>query len=306
MGKFDKEITAANKIGKDWIKKAEGYQASLQSIKKDSLKLEKVAMTELQNGIKQGDHLLPKPKLDYVTEIERVKDNLETFEKEGKRLFDEHEKWALKEPRSSMSFIAKELNLGKVESEAYQEVSKGIKNMLTEVASAIKETQQIWKNDLKFALDTQKSRLAALESIILDGKNSKSAYITQIRKETDDFVKLCDTIWVNIGSKIPSHAEELPKVQNGELANNEKKMLDNQYGVFKSRIVEIPKLVAAIEKNHRRILKSVPESFVKGFMISGEKKILDEKEKDLKLKLNQAFKLYEKLIAAYEKMGLVS
>lgn len=41
-------------------------------------------------------------------------------------------------------------------------------------------------------------------------------------------------------------------------------------------------------------------------MISGEKKTLDEKEKDLKLKLTQAQNLYEKLIAAYDKMGLVS
>lgn len=202
-------------------------------------------MTELQNGIKQGDHLLPKPKLDYVTEIERIKDNLEMFEKEGARLFDEHEKWALGEPRSSMATIAKKLNLGGTDTEVYKEVSKGIKTMLTDVATVIKETQQIWKNDLKFALDTQKTRLAALEKIILEGKNSKIAYISQIRDEAAEYVKFCDKVWVNISAKIPSHAEELMRVLKGEFAGRDKKMLDNQYAVYKSRLVEIPKLIAS-------------------------------------------------------------
>ncbi|TVP98309.1 MAG: hypothetical protein EA381_12640, partial [Planctomycetaceae bacterium] len=143
----------------------------------------------MQDGIKSGDHLSPTPKISCDYEIDLIKKNLKQFVKEGERLFNEHEKWALSEPRKSMAPIDTKLKLGGVNSDAYKAVAAGIKNQLIDVAAAIKSTQQAWDSDLKFALETQQSRVEALDKIIRQGASANSAFISQIKKEAKE-VKL--------------------------------------------------------------------------------------------------------------------
>jgi len=143
----------------------------------------------MQDGIKSGDHLSPTPKISYDYEIDLIKKNLKQFVKEGERLFNEHEKWALSEPRKSMAPIDTKLKLGGVNSDAYKAVAAGIKNQLIDVAAAIKSTQQAWNSDLKFALETEQSRVEALDKIIRQGASANSAFISQIKKEAKE-VKL--------------------------------------------------------------------------------------------------------------------
>jgi|GEM_PF-2551417 len=305
MAEFDKEIKQAIKIGKEWAAKSESYEAKFIAIKKDSLSLEKAALKKLQDGVKSGDHLSPKPKISYKDEIQQIKKKLEGYFNDGEKLYDEHGNWALSEPRKSMAPIDAKLKLGGSNSEAYKAVAAGIKNQLVDVAAAIKSTQQVWDKDVKFALETQQSRVEALEKIILQDQNSSSAFIDQIRKESKAFVDLCDKVWLSISGKLPSHAADLPAAQQGKLADKAPNSLRQQFSIYESRVVEIPKLLAMIEKNHKRVLKSVPASFIKGFMTMQEKKLMDDKEKDIKLKLNQALKLYQKLVSTYQDKNLV-
>lgn len=305
MAKFDKEIKEASKIGKGWIKTSEGYQGELIGIKKTNLKWEKDALTRMQVEIKKREHLKPGAAKGYLDECDVIKERLDSFVAAGQRLFDAHEKWSLKEPRTNMGFIGTKLKLGKPGTEMYDAVAKALKKQLTDVANTIKATQNTWGKDLEYTLEIQQKRVKALRKIVSEGGSAYGGFIKQIKKEAIQFVKFCDKAWVNISGKVPSHAGDLKQALSGQLAEKNETSLQQQFQIYESRLTEIPKLIAMIEKNHNRVLKSVPKEFINGFMTSQEKKVMTEKKADLLGKLKQTENLYSSLVSAYKKQGLV-
>jgi len=303
MGQYDKEIAAAKKIGDGWIKESEHYQAQYTLIKKEHLKLEKGALKKIQADLQNSpDEDTLKAHRD---EIESIKERLDMFIREGERLNKEHAEWALGDPRSNMRFINQKLKLGDSSSEAYLEVSKGIKRQLTEVANTIKATQRAWSNDLKYALETEKSRLESLEGILDGTERRHVAYIKQIKTEVARFIAFCDKAWSSIDDKLGSHARDFADAKAGKLDDKAKTKLQQQFQLYESRAVEIPKLMDMIEKNHKRALKSVPKQFLDGFMTSAEKKAMEEKKAAILKKMNLAIKFYNQAMATYQSANLV-
>jgi hypothetical protein len=304
MGKYDKEIARAQKIGEDWKETSKGYEARLLSIKKDSLALEKKALTDLQNGIDKGQHNHSREAhAEFEDQLSVIKERLEMYMKEGQRLFDEHEKWALGDPRSNMGFIGKQLKLGDARSEPYMEVATGIKRLLTEVASAISSTQKAWKEDLRPAIEIQLSRVTALEKILSGEKSKASAFLDQIKDEAKAFVESCQRAWINL--KVDADAVNLPLAQQGKLDKTATTKNAQMYQLYEKKLKIIPEAMAQIEKNHGRVLKSVPRQFIDGFMASSQKKEMEEAKNAVLLKLKQANTLYTKLVEAYQKGGYV-
>jgi len=305
MAKFDKEIKAAKKIGTDWIKESERYQGIFESIKKDSLALEKGAIGKIQAGIQKGEHNQPKTAKAFQDECDVIRERLDMFLKTAKSEFDKHEKWALKEPRSSMGFIATKLKLGKPKDEMYDAVADALKRQLTDVANAISQTQRAFNNDLKFALKTQRDRLAAIEKVLRGDAGKHGAFIAQIKKETKRYVDFCDKTVIAATGKVGSDGKDLQDAKSGKLNDKDPKMLMQKYQVYEKKRDTMPQLIAIIEKNHKRVLKSVPKQFIDGFMTSAEKKQMEEKKKESLLKIKTAQKLYTMLCDAFEQAKLV-
>lgn len=304
MGKYDKEIAKAEKIGEEWKETSEGYAARLHSIKKDSLAPEKKALADLRDAIDKGQHNHSKDaREDIESQLETIRERLETYMKEGQRLFDEHEKWSLGDPRSNMGYIGKTLKLGDARSEPYTEVATGIKRLLTEVASAISATQKAWKEDLKPALEIHLASVTALEKILSGEKGKAGAFLEQLKSEAKSFVESCTKAFTNL--KVQSDAVNLPAAQQGTLDKSQATKNAQMFQLYEKKLALIPEIAAQIEKNHKRILKSVPESFLNGFMASKEKKEMEEAKEALMLRLKQATTLYTKLVEAYRKGGYV-
>jgi hypothetical protein len=178
---YEKEIKEAKAIGDGWIEEGEGYKAQFRVIKKEHLALEKGALKKIQQAVDGNEPDLKK----HLGELEAIKENLKKFYDEGKRLIDEFDKWALKEPRQSMAFISEELKLGDVKSEKYKAVQAGIKSQLTDVASMLAEVQRAWRSDLEIALKNHMDRVETLEQII-NGVDYplKSSSLKTIRDKT--------------------------------------------------------------------------------------------------------------------------
>jgi hypothetical protein len=78
----------------------------------------------------------------HLGDLESSKDFKIKYQKEGERLMQEFDTWALKEPRKNMGYIAEHVELGRPDSPAYKEVSAALKTQLTNVATAISTTQK--------------------------------------------------------------------------------------------------------------------------------------------------------------------
>lgn len=294
MGKYDNEIKEALKIGQDWVKITEKYAAEFEGIKKNNLKLEKDALTTAQKAIDRGDHnKSPNDAKALADELETIRGRLEEYKRAGQKLFDEHEKWALGDPRSNMGFIGKKLKLGDARSEAYLAVAEGIKRQLTEVGKAISTTQKSWKEDLLFQLDAQLDRVKALEKILAGEQGKSSAFLDQVRGEAQRFVAQCDKLYNSL--KISADVADLSAIKAGKLDGKDSIVYQQKYQLYEKKSETIPQIVALIEKNHGRVLKSVPKNFMDGFFASKEKKEMDAKKTEVMNKLKAAKKLYDSL-----------
>lgn len=305
MGKFDKQVKEATRIADGWKRESEDFAARFQSIKKDSLALEKTILKQVQAGVQANKHTDPQMLQHYKSECATILDRLSEFKKAGERIYKEHDTWALKEPRASMRTFSAKLKLGKPGDEAYDAVSEGTKRTLTDVAATLKTTQGVWNRDVSFAIDTQISKVEAVQKILAGDQNKHSAFITQIRKEAKAYEAMCKKSVVAATSKLSSDAKDLPAAQTGALKGEDPKKLQQKHQLYGQRRDQMKPIMDILEKNHKRVLKSVPKSFIDGFMTSKEKADMEKAKTDALLKIKQAEKLYERLVSEFEKQSLV-
>jgi hypothetical protein len=304
MGQYDKQIKAAKKIGEDWIKTSKEYEAKFIEIKKLDIKLCKDFIAKAQEAIVDGHR---QEELDkHKKQLEETRGWLEGEKEKGEKLFEKHHQWSIKEPRQSMSYMDKTLKLGGVGSEAYEAVSEACKRQLTEVAVVLSTTEKAWHDDVLIAIENQLDRLEAVLKVLKGESSKQQAFMEQIKKEAKRFVDTNEQMYNAL--KVDSALMTLEKVLTGKQANNtdtDKKINQQNYHLYETKIAAIPKVIALIEKNHGRVLKSVPKKFMDGFSVSGERKMMEEKKKEILGKLKQASDLFTKLRQAYEKMNLV-
>lgn len=299
MGKYDGQIKNAKKIGDEWVKTAEGYAGSFQTIKKEHLALEKGALNDIQKAVAKNEPNL----VDHLDELETIKERLQMFYNEGEKLYKEFDKWALAEPRKSMEIIAKKLQLGDSNSEAYKAVSAGIKTQLTDVAGAIAATQRAWRSDLEIALKNHMDKLDTLEKIINKDVGKTKGFLDQLDKAIDRFADECGKVYAAL--KVDLVVRDVEDIMKGEMAKKEKIQIEQKYHQTEQKIALIPKLTDQIDKNYGRVVKTVPPEVLNAFTSAAAKKKLNDVYNDAKKKMAYVTKVCESALKGYKEKELV-
>lgn len=301
---YEKEIAEAKKIGDGWLKTTQAARANLISLKKDNLALEKGALRRVQAAIQSGDHNDPTKRKALVNELDVIEDRLKDYLRMGKKIYDDHEKWALGDPRSNMGYIGPKLKLGDSKGVAYKTVATACKRMLTDVATGIAETQKTWKNDLQFSLRTHMDAVTAARKILDKDAGVRQAFLEQIGKEVERFIKISDEAFGSL--KVPADARDLSDVKGGVMAQKDKIVLDQKLQQYEKRLKLVPEIKAQMEKNYQRVIKSVPAPQMNSWLASAKKKQMDDHKKAIEDKLKAATKLYNTLIPEMKKLGASS
>lgn len=301
---YEKEIAEAKKIGAGWLNTTEAARGNLISLKKDNLALEKGALRRVQAAIQKGDHNNPTERKNLANELDVIEDRLKDYLRIGKKIFDDHAKWALGDPRSNMGYIGPKLKLGGKDTPAYKAVATACKRMLTDVATGIAETQKTWKNDLQFSLKTHMDAVIAARKILDKDAGTRQAFLEQIAKEVDRFIKTSDEAFAAL--KVPADARDLSDVKGGVMAGKDRIVLDQKLQQYEKRLGLIPGIQAQMTKNYQRVIKSVPAPQMNSWLASGKKKQMEDHKKAIEDKLKAATKLYNTLIPEMKKLGATS
>jgi hypothetical protein len=301
---YEKEIKEAKKIGDGWLKTTQSARANLVSLKKDNLALEKGALRRVQAAIQNGAHNDPAERKKLENELDVIEDRLKDYLRMGKKIFDDHDKWALGDPRSNMGFIGPKLKLGPATGPAYKAVSTACKRMLTDVATGIAATQAAWKDDLQFSLKTHMDAVTAARKILDKDSGVRQAFLQQISGEVDRFIKYCDSAFTNL--KVTADARDLSDIKGGVMAQKDKMVQDQKLQQYEKKLTLIPEIQAQLNKNYQRVIKSVPAPQMNSWLASAKKKAMEDHKKVTDDKLKAATKLYTTLIPEMKKLGASS
>jgi hypothetical protein len=296
MGKYDRQIQQAQLIGQGWMNKSEGFADEFSVMKKNNMKWEKDTLTTLQKQIQTNQHTDPTTAKAIAGEVDTTRENLKEFRIEAKRLFDEHENWALTEPRKSMAPIAKKLQLGAEGSEAYKAVAEACNRQLTEVAGVLKSTQRAYK-DLTFALDAMDKRVAGIEAIVVQGQGKSTVWIKQVKAQAKQFSEYC----ANELANFKHQPDFIAKLRAGDFDGWAPTQVKQQLQLAEARAAQVPGIIAQIEKNHGRIVKSVPAEFMSGFMTSSDRQAMEKVKSDTILGFKTRQKFWAMVVAEMKK-----
>lgn len=293
---FEREIKEAKKIGDGWIAKGESYKNSFALIKKEHLALEKGGLKDIQRDVADGAADVKK----HLEQLETVKERFQMFIDEGQRLYKEFDAWALGEPRSSMTAINKKLQLGDEKDEKYKAVAAGIKTQLTDVATVIAEVQRAWRSDLEVALKNNMDKLTTLEQIINKETGKNKGFLDQLEKAIDRYAAECKTAYVAL--KMDVIERDLEDLKAGKMAQKDPTIIVQKQHVVEQRIAIIPKIVAQIEKNYRRVGKTVPDDFLDSFVAKGAKAHLAKVKAEIDKQMADAADLCARTVEAFKKL----
>lgn len=298
---FEREIAAAKKIGDGWLKHSQQVQAAFTDIKKQNLKWEKDELRKVTDALAKGVPDDPSVVKSLEHELDVIEERLKEFQAHGQKLYDEHEKWSLAEPRKNMGFIAPKLNLGKPGAPAYDAVSLALKRQLTEVATAIAATQNAWNKDLHFSIQTHLASVSAARKVLSREKSAGSAFMQQMTDEAKRFAEYCDGAFNAL--KVNADVADLEDLKKGTWQQRPQMQKDQKLQQYKKRLETVPQILAQMEKNYQRIMKAVPANHRDGWLASASRKQIEDKKKVTQDKLKAATNLYKKLIPAAEKAG---
>lgn len=302
MGDFDKEIKQAKEIGQGWIKTSEDYYAKLQSLKKGKLTDIKDEISSIQKAAETGHDLISQEiteELEY--RLDKAEKDLKACATEGGKIFDAHDSWALKEPRHNMRPIGTKLGLGSPTDKKYVAVAAGCKSMLSEVAQALSNVDRLWKEDIKFQITTQEKRIESQRKILNGIQSEAQSYTDQLKKSAKAFTDQCAQVFTEL--KVQGDSLYLFPAQNGTLDPKKESSWVQSPALFRKKLAAIPSILALMDKNYKRMEKSVPSEHFETFLKSKDGKELDAAWTKLKNQLKQATTLYTKLLEAFEKSG---
>jgi hypothetical protein len=299
MGKFDKEIAQALKIGKGWKETAEGYAGTFQTLKKEHLALEKGAIKRVQDAVQANQPNLAA----HLEPLSHTKELLEQFKKEGVKEFDALNKWALGEPRQNMGHIGPKVGFRDPNSEGYKAVAAGIKNQLTEVSTAVSAAQKAWKGDLAIAIDNHLDKVEALEKIINQETSKTAGFLDQFRKAIarykDDATNTYNAL------KLDQFVQDITNINSGAMATKDKTIIQQRYHLATERLAKMPALIALLEKNYGRVVKSIPDKTLNGLSAKSDKEQLEKIHANITKDMTHATSVFDAAKKAFESKKLV-
>jgi hypothetical protein len=264
MGKYDKEVKEAKKIIADWVEDSEGYQGQFITLKKNNLEWEKHAIQQSRALLDSKKCQTDKAAFGFVENtIEVGPERLEMFAKEGERIFNAHNAWAMAGPRQSFATIATKLKLGKSGEEKYEAVRKELGSTLESVSKVIRETEGVWNKDLKFAIENQRLKLKAIAKEFQHGDEARDgALAKQMVKVTAEFK---DVVQKTIdGFLFFKDKDDWNQVSKGDFDAKDTSTKKQKFEQYQNKIGMIPSSRDMIEKNLKRVEKSFPPEFLAG------------------------------------------
>lgn len=303
MGKYDKEVAMAKKLIEEWLQSSKKYQNEFVTLKKNNLAWEKKSVEQGRKLLSSGLHLTDKK---AAVEIEGIVqsglENLDMFHKEGQRIFDTHNKWALAGPRRSYATIADKFKFGKPGEERYEGIKKELGAILEQVSKGIRETESIWNTDLKFAIETQRIKLKAIAKEFEKGAAShEDALAKQIKKEMAAFSEVVEKTVVG-GVMFIKDKDDWNKIKQGEFDKKEPAALRQKYEQYRNKLSVIASARVMIDKNFGRVRKSFPEDYLNGGGKEGFAAITKIRDKAL-FELTRFDKYYRTVMLEFEKKG---
>ena len=302
MGKYDKEVVMAKKLTEEWLKGSKSYYDQFVTLKKNNLLWEKKSVERGRALLSSGLYLTDKRAAGELEGIvESGVENLDMFLKEGQRVFDAHNKWAMAGPRKSYAAIADKLKFGKAGEERYEGIKKELGSILEQVSKGIRDTEAVWNNDLKFAIETQRIKVKAIASEFAKGASThEEALAKQIRKEAAAFKEVVDKIVG--GVMFFKDKDDWNKTVSGEYDKREPGGMRQKYEQYRNKLPVIASSRVMIEKNLGRVRKSFPEEYLAGGGSVAFAEITKIKDKAF-FELTRFDKYYRTLMTAFEKKG---
>ncbi|MCL4678171.1 MAG: hypothetical protein KJ017_06210 [Alphaproteobacteria bacterium] len=277
MGKHDKLIKSGLKIVGDWNDTSAQYHDKFMVAKKNNIAWEKSTIKRL-TALVEGEGADMKQVLD---EIELSRNFLRQNEEELERAYQEHYKFVRGKPREGAVAVCEMLKLKK-DTEEWDAVLEGLKRALIDNTKQFAATEGVWIKDVKPQIKLLNDRLDALEKIANGASKKNDAYFAQLLKSKDDFVKMGKDIEVNL--KTSQAVDDLSAMEKPDFMQNNPKALTGKLQTYELRMTSIPQIRAQVEKNYRRIMKSVPENYLKQPMWARAVKSLEiEFQKILKM-----------------------
>ena len=108
------------------------------------------------------------------------------------------------------------------------------------------------------------------------------------------FVDNCDGVLREYGVQ----AQIFSDIRSGKKDDWDPRIVKQQHQLAVAKAKEGPRLMAQVDKNHKRILKSVPKEFLDGFMTSKEKTLMEKKREATLTTLRQRVKFWTQFVQA--------
>lgn len=300
-GDFTDEVEAARQIDRGWKQVIEEYREQFESMKSVQVAAIKEDIGRAESMLRTGvlkDERLSEEARGYLL---RARLAIPELRKRGDKLFSEFDTWAINNPRNGIKFIAKKLGPWLPESKAYITVATALKNELLDNGSEIAKTGAIWSTDILPQLALQERRLAILDKEIRGELDEMEALRTRLADEVRQFKELCRKVMLEL--KLEPDLKWLVKLKAGQVAAGEPLMHNANAQLFSKRLVSVDNTLAALQKQHKRIEKIVPDLLRDAFEASPDGKALAEAMETSRQRLVQARKLYEMLLDGFAKLG---
>ncbi|MBL8295902.1 MAG: hypothetical protein JNN08_28930 [Bryobacterales bacterium] len=303
MGKYDKEVGQAKKLVEQWLKESRNYHDQLIELKKKNLASEK-EYVEKARKLLDGRNLENEKKVaeDVAFIVESGRKNLDRFLKAGEVIFETHNKWAMNGPRKGFVTMAAKLNFGKPGETRYEGILKELgTSTLEQVSKGLRETETAWKRDVKFAIETQQTKLEAIGEELRKGSVARGETLAkQMEKEKSDFKRVAEEI---VGSVFfLKDKDDFNSVKNGQMEEVAPSQRLEKYKQYKNKIEVIANRRGLLEKNLGRVRKSFPQDFLDGAGKKAFEEITKTKESAL-FELTRYTKYYLTLIQLFEQKG---
>lgn len=281
MGKYDTEVRLAKQMVEGWIKESKRHGDQLVLLKKTSVAWEKQTIAEARQLLDSGAYKEDKKAAETIEDaIETGRQNLKEFEAEGQRIYENHKQWSAAGPRKSFSPIVAKLKLGNAGEDRYEAVRKELGASLETVAKVIRDTDNLWLKDLKFAIDTQKNKLLGIATEFKNGAASREQALgRQMTKEAKDFADNVQQLLA--GTFFHKDSKDFNDIKTGKWKDVDIASIKYKVEVYKNRLPLIESVRQQLEKNYNRVRKSFPAEYLNGAGKAEFEKITKERDKAL-------------------------
>lgn len=284
MGKHDKLIAKGLKIVEDWNNTSVQYRDQFLTAKKNNVAWEKKTIKDLTVQVESNGDMNK-----VLRDIESCRQFLQQNESALQQAYEEHYKFVRGKPREGAAAVCRQLKLTS-DTEEWDAVLEGLKRALIDNTKQFAATEAVWTKDLAPQIKLLKSRLDTLESIAKGEGKKNDQYLKQFLESQEAFKKMTKDITAEL--KTSQAVDDLSAMENPDFMQGNPKALVGKLQTYELRLSNIPKIRALVDKNFGRIMKSIPDNYLKQPMWSRAVRTLENNRDEILKTLDFAEKAF--------------